>query len=614
MPNPTQDAPWIPLAELSPLCLDRNIEILRSIEPEFVRDIPLLKNRRDILLQRVGDYFRCKVGGSGERWVFGKDGIENEIKRYEGALGKVLPNCRNLFLVGSALGYPLVWIQKIVLNTPDLHIVLCEPDPSLLLAAFCVVDLRGYLASARYHQYLGPWTPEGMRDWLGRAGLSAPERTRTLLCSTDSPSPEALRFTDSIPSLLENSVQETNRRWGRVVERSQMPKDRRIRKILFLNAWSQLPSGIHIRAIREACERLGLGVSQFDVTRHLLDREPEAYRSRIAADLLDLLDSFQPDALLSLSYNRSSFLDPSVKDRLGIPLFQYVTTILYQRRDFSPGDLPVVAEGGLVDRLKRFGASEPVFRIMAADDIAPPGNRMENGRVIFVGSSLGLDPVKRKRFDEEWKSREKLRAFLDTAAEEISHCGSKRTLYDIVSGDIPQVDSEEDEYDVFDYLLCEGSARRRIQILEALVPLGLEIYGGDWEYILPPNHPLRGCLRGVLHPEQVPQAHLSASVVINIHSVGHVTGPNMRFFNVPGVGGVMVSDAEYEFDQLLSDGTEALFYRTPDECVEKVKWILEHNRERAELREAARARVLGEHTYDRWVKDVFTTFEYRLPV
>ncbi|HQO37089.1 MAG TPA: hypothetical protein PLG59_20675, partial [bacterium] len=72
-------SPWISLADFAPRCLDLNLEWLRVTEPEFVRDIPRLKNRRDILLQPTGDYFRCKTVTGAERWIFGQSGVDAEI-------------------------------------------------------------------------------------------------------------------------------------------------------------------------------------------------------------------------------------------------------------------------------------------------------------------------------------------------------------------------------------------------------------------------------------------------------------------------------------------------------------------------------------------------------
>ncbi|HQP98751.1 MAG TPA: glycosyltransferase [bacterium] len=605
-------SPWISLADFAPRCLDLNLEWLRVTEPEFVRDIPRLKNRRDILLQPTGDYFRCKTVTGAERWIFGQSGVDAEIKRYEQALPRILPECRNLFLMGAALGYPLVWIRRYFLDHPGVRVILCEPDPSLLLAAFCVVDLRPYLSSPRFFSYLGPWTNRDLERFLSRAGLAEPERTRVLVCSGDTPDSNNISTVEKIPVLIHSVAQKNTERWDQVARQCGVSQGRSIRRVLFLNAWSALPSGIHIRAIREACARIGLEVSQFDTTRLLMEREPEAYRSRIAADLLDRMESFQPDALVSLGYNQLSFFQPEICERLEIPLFQYVTTIIYRRRDFLETDRVIVAERNLIERLQRLGASKPIFRSMAADDLEPPQGLAETGKVIFVGNSLAPDPNKRRRLEEKWRSRPGFLDSLNEMAEEISHPESEHDLYEMMTNRFQGID-EDEEYDIFDYLLCESSARRRIRILERLIPLGLEIYGGDWDYTLPPDHPLRACLRGVLPPDQVPAMHCAASVVVNIHSVGHLTGPNMRFFNIPGVGGVQVSDAGQEFERYMTDGMETLFFRSEEECVEKVRWLLNHDAVRRQMRHAGRNRVLRDHTYDRWITDVFSAFGYRLP-
>jgi spore maturation protein CgeB len=61
----------------------------------------------------------------------------------------------------------------------------------------------------------------------------------------------------------------------------------------------------------------------------------------------------------------------------------------------------------------------------------------------------------------------------------------------------------------------------------------------------------------------------------------------------------MVTDWKDNLPELFNPDKEMVTYRTADECLEKVSWLLQHPRERAEIAKAGQARTLRDHTYAR---------------
>ncbi|MBE9139441.1 glycosyltransferase family 1 protein [Nodosilinea sp. LEGE 07088] len=71
---------------------------------------------------------------------------------------------------------------------------------------------------------------------------------------------------------------------------------------------------------------------------------------------------------------------------------------------------------------------------------------------------------------------------------------------------------------------------------------------------------------------------------------------NMRLFEATGVGTCLVTDHKVNLNQLFESDREVLTYRSPDECLEKVKWVLAHPKQRDDIAQAGQARTLKEHT------------------
>jgi hypothetical protein len=88
-------------------------------------------------------------------------------------------------------------------------------------------------------------------------------------------------------------------------------------------------------------------------------------------------------------------------------------------------------------------------------------------------------------------------------------------------------------------------------------------------------------------------------VVFNNHiDISPVSASNMRLFEATGVGACLITDWKENLSELFEPDKEVLTYRSAEECVEKVNYILEHEDERRSIAEAGQRRTLREHTFD----------------
>jgi hypothetical protein len=78
------------------------------------------------------------------------------------------------------------------------------------------------------------------------------------------------------------------------------------------------------------------------------------------------------------------------------------------------------------------------------------------------------------------------------------------------------------------------------------------------------------------------------------HNMGCVG--NLRLFEVTGIGGCLLTDTGENINDLFEPEKEIVTYRSVDEAVEKVTYLLDHEDEREEIARAGQKRTLKDHT------------------
>jgi len=73
---------------------------------------------------------------------------------------------------------------------------------------------------------------------------------------------------------------------------------------------------------------------------------------------------------------------------------------------------------------------------------------------------------------------------------------------------------------------------------------------------------------------------------------------NMRLFEATGLGACLVTDWKQDLHQIFEPDTEVVTYKNADECIEKVNYLLAHEKERQVIAMAGQRRTLRDHTYE----------------
>ena len=89
-----------------------------------------------------------------------------------------------------------------------------------------------------------------------------------------------------------------------------------------------------------------------------------------------------------------------------------------------------------------------------------------------------------------------------------------------------------------------------------------------------------------------------SKVVLNIHADSSPRfASNMRLFETTGMGACLLTDRRENLAELFEPGIEVVEYRGAEECVERVKWLLDHPSEREGIAAAGQRRTLRDHTF-----------------
>ena len=96
-----------------------------------------------------------------------------------------------------------------------------------------------------------------------------------------------------------------------------------------------------------------------------------------------------------------------------------------------------------------------------------------------------------------------------------------------------------------------------------------------------------------------------ARIVLNIHIgvAGEYAG-NMRLFEVTGVGSCLLTDKKRNLKDLFDVDKEVVVYDSQEDCIEKVKWLLENENQRKEIALLGQKKTLESHKVEDRCKSI----------
>lgn len=608
--------PWISLKTIQTTTLQNNLSHIEVYYPELRILIKNAVDSEDIWLQEESGLIRCRaVHNKIDTWIFGGSNSQSELLHIRDMAASIPSGTKLLVLNGNSAGYLLAQIIPTLLKQAEMRILIQEISAARIYACMVLLDIRAAISTGRLHFSVGESTLKAIIASLNKYNLFGFESPNLLNA------PETILPVPGDQFLEEYRQASENRRQLRDILKISLAtksaakdKNKKIERVLLIDCWPGAPGEAHLKAIQNALRKRGIQTSYHVLNRYQIDAYPKEYRRMIEPGILSILDRFQPDLVISYGYHAPKFLEQTWFERSGAVWLQSVSNIAYYDTNYYPEERTALIEENLIPYFKKRGCHNPFFIPIMADYTAgQPVRTSRQAPVVFIGNCLGLAPTAVEEFMARWQAREGLRKSIIMAESILGDFGSGTNLYDYLRDNpMPQIDTEEEDYAVFRYLLCQGSAARRRTLLEKIAHLGLQLFGGDWPAYLPPDSPLHACYRGYLPLHEEIKAFQIGHIFVNIHSVGHVTGPNMRFFNVPGMGGFQITDGPL-FSRYLQPDAESVFFITEDDFLEKVTFYRSHYKEADEIRFEGQKRIQKNWSYDQWVEKVFAQLQLSAP-
>lgn len=148
------------------------------------------------------------------------------------------------------------------------------------------------------------------------------------------------------------------------------------------------------------------------------------------------------------------------------------------------------------------------------------------------------------------------------------------------------------------------------QLLETVArQVQLDVWGYGVE-TLAPDSPLARRHRGEAWALDMYRILAQSRVTLNRHiEIAEHNANNMRLYEATGMGACLLTDTKRNLSELFKLDREIVAYSGPEDCAQKVAYLLAHEAERASIAAAGQARTLRDHTYDRRMEELAPLLE-----
>ena len=357
--------------------------------------------------------------------------------------------------------------------------------------------------------------------------------------------------------------------------------------------------------VTAACERL-------DIPHHLLDLQTREMEMEVfVGKVLHALTTFKPDFVLTVNHlgvDHEGVL-AQILQRMDLPLVSWfvdnphLILPLYPKAH-QDRTLLLTWDADNVDSLRAFGYPNVAHLPLGVDHTrftpGRPGREEWKADVSFVGNSMAAKTEARRKAADpgpELSARlgEVARAFGDS--EEPSAARFLLANYPELRPGFMELASPGRMLAFETLLTWQSTLDYRLDCIRCLMPFKPLVVGDPGWIILMPGPGWRH-LPELGYYEDLPGFYPRSAINFNATSRQMKGAVNQRVFDVPACGGFLITDHRRQMEELFEPGREVIVYEHPDEIQGLVeRWLTDESGRRA-VTEAARKRILAEHTYD----------------
>ena len=166
-----------------------------------------------------------------------------------------------------------------------------------------------------------------------------------------------------------------------------------------------------------------------------------------------------------------------------------------------------------------------------------------------------------------------------------------------------------DSVESVEYLFAQYVINRQITSLERRELLtavseryGLDLYTPDRTLKLPrcTNH------GSVDYYDFAPYVFKEAKINLNISLRSILSGIPLRAFDIMGAGGFLLTNYQEDFLEFFVPGEDFVFYESKADLLDKIRYYLDHEAERAQIAENGLRKISADHTYVHRVNEILS--------
>jgi hypothetical protein len=160
----------------------------------------------------------------------------------------------------------------------------------------------------------------------------------------------------------------------------------------------------------------------------------------------------------------------------------------------------------------------------------------------------------------------------------------------------------------------------RVRLLEHVCrEINIDIFGYGADS-LPAEAPIHASHRGQAWGLDALNILAQSKITLNRHGDITINGAarnqfanNVRLYEATGAGALLLTDQKSDLFEIFGADREVVTYDSPDDCVQKIRYLLEHDAERRAIANAGRQRTLKDHTIRNRCKELEAVFEANRP-
>lgn len=377
--------------------------------------------------------------------------------------------------------------------------------------------------------------------------------------------------------------------------------------------------------VENACNNLGIEC------KHLQLVNDEMAQSDFIKQLLEIVISFKPDALVTLNHSgidREGIL-MDLLNKLELPLISWFVDnpnlVLASYEGLSSPWLHIFTwDKDNIPSLNKKGFNNVYYLPLGTDtnrfnpnnkNIAYP--KEWNSDVSFVGNSM-ISKVQ-KRWEASNCPNEFYQDFLTISNDFIF--SNKKDAHDFILEEaikkFPAIcnyyyqNLNKEEQLAFETgLTWEATRLYRLSCVEQTLDFNPLIVGDDgWQVFFEKENRNWRWHEPIAYYTHLPNFYPHSRINFNCTSMQMKGASNQRILDVPATGSFVLTDYREQMENMFDIGTEIICYKTTNEIPDLIKYYLSHEKERLEIIQKGRERVLKCHTWTHRVAEIIRVMQ-----